>query len=192
MYVQVNTIHLTFLASLVYLWCNQFMFHYLVVLTGICLGHIIHRSGHNYKFKAWYKNHTVGHHKLSYPSDKFLQPFYIKNPVDDWKLATLAYVIPIGLYCFIFANLVVFLILVLDGIIENYIHEQIHQQNSWLEKYRWFSYLRSIHRLHHDQTRLRSNQVLVMKQCNFSLLALWTDQLFGTFVENGYSNQDKK
>ena len=137
-------------------------------------GYIVHRLLHNPKLRRLHRSHHVHHRKL-YPPKYFLSYRYY-GP--GWKDNPLVYyaipAIPLFLLCFwLFAAWYACTLvgeIVLIALINDAIHSRIHIKGHWLERFRWFLWLRGRHYRHH-----------VQEDKNFFIFDKLPDKIFGTY-----------
>lgn len=150
-------------------------------VVGITL-HSTHRIGHKRLIREWYRAHTIGHHIMAYPENRYTDIKYRGSPVDSYHLNTIMYVITgtISLSACVFflsssLREVGWTITFLLGLIywDHYIHQQLHHSNSVLRKYNWFRSVQEYHRIHHTHPY----------KCNYSICCLFIDWIMGTLVE---------
>ena len=174
-------------ASLLATWstCVSFMWNVKVWAPPLCFFSVsvvlfsIHVVGHFPIWKHWYQAHTLGHHVVAHPVQRFTAPLYSTNVLDRYGLNRWLYiaagsVTALGSWFWLTEQRLVDLIslLVLPGIgmwFEEFIHREIHIQKSSLERFDWFLELREYHRLHH-----------LHKLCNFAAVGLYMDYLLQT------------
>lgn len=142
--------------------------------------YIFHRLGHSKKYGGIiYKLHMT-HHRINYPFNEPIKkkPYRTNNTyyIPDGYVAYIPPSILLVYILFKILNLYTFLYIITEIIIitypSNYIHNEIHIKNSWLEKYKWFLYCRNQHIIHHKNPTV-----------NFSFSGLDNniDRLFGTY-----------
>lgn len=144
---------------------------------------LAHSPGCKWLFHPWWKNHMMGHHKLSFPRTKFQRSEYFNNPIDSQQhgLGTWVYVLPemvfLGLYFYtreLNADQTIHcgIILLLAILLEDAVHSKIHLTSSRLHQFTWFQYLKHLHWNHHH-----------FYTCNYGILNLSFDCLFQTLRE---------
>lgn len=141
--------------------------------------YFLHSLSHNNKIYS-YKIHKK-HHTIHYPVKKLIQ----KSP---YKTDIHKYIFPDGFLAngipFLGILMLNYLLLgnsshniniwlLIDGYISDYIHTEIHTENSWLEKYNWFKKKRELHLLHHKNIKE-----------NINIMTNIYDKLFNTYSEN--------
>ena len=140
-------------ASLLATWstCVSFMWNVKVWAPPFCFFAVsvvlfsIHVVGHFPVWKHWYQAHTLGHHVVAHPVQRFTAPLYSTNIVDRYGLNRWLYiaagsVTALGSWFWLTEQRLVDLIslLVLPGIgmwFEEFIHREIHIQKSSLERF---------------------------------------------------------
>ena len=147
------------------------MYLILIILTWYffhAIEYCFHKLGHSRVYGGHiYKLH-MNHHQIHYPITKLkaLAPYKAGN---EYYLTdgVVAYLPPSILIAIVLYNLLEFYIFLFVGseiifiaTISDYIHGQIHIENSWMEKYKWFQESRRIHFIHHiiKSIRIKSNQ----------------------------------
>jgi len=110
----------------------------------------VHCLSHNPKIKFLYNSHHS--HHLSYPPKKLTCEKYDKN-VEDTRLPYLIIIFISYLFCYYLFTLYHFLIFISETtiyfFIANTLHNSYHLDNSFLERFQWFRYLKRLHHIHH-------------------------------------------
>jgi len=137
---------MTFLFLLLPSW---YMFHF--------LEYVLHKLAHSKKYGGFiYKIH-LKHHKLHYPLKNFKSPKpYKTSQIFIFSDGLIAFSLPISIIIYGTYNLLnyeIFKILIFQIFsffyISDLLHTEIHLEDSVLEKYEWFLYLRNNHYIHH-------------------------------------------
>ena len=139
--------------------------------------YIFHRLGHiRNKYNIFYISH-IKHHKLYYPANRFVRSD-VHSDREGLKVYTplalfVLYIFYniLNYYYFIFFTSEIFILF----LINDYIHNQIHLKDSWLERYNWFIKCRELHYIHHKK---------FINNSSFSNIDTTIDKLFNTFIEN--------
>ena len=140
------------------------LYNYIKIINTIVLTYwfynyveyLYHKLGHyKHKYNYIYILHKK-HHGLHYPINNLLSKKYRSNYEGVY-----AYTPPSIIITFILYNLFqlnTFLLMMTEifilAFINDYIHTQIHIENSWLERYNWFKENRKLHFIHHKKTYL--------------------------------------
>ena len=191
---------------------NMYALHAICMWSAAIIGaYWCHRNGHISKYKLawlhefasvckfipiwefipickfadrWFGVHTIGHHKESYPSNRFLASEYqVNQQPNSNSIQNCMYIIHI-----LGASLIIYWIMWIKWsihswlyflisisvflYIENHFHNHIHLKGSRYEQYEWFRQMRRCHHLHHTYPY----------QSNFAVAALWVDLVFGTLM----------
>jgi len=115
------------------------------------------------------------HHRVHYPISALMSKTYRSNNEGFVAYTPPALIIVYGLYITLpYQDFILSMIQIIIMVCMNeYIHTQIHTENSWLEKYKWFNNTRQLHFIHHK--KLISNFTFGV---DFSI-----DKLNGTYLK---------
>jgi len=169
---------------------------YLLVGLGLWCTHWF---GHRRWFwRAWFNEHTMGHHVKAYPPSKFLSERYVsvtqraagkpQKPTTglglEMSINTIVYlpwpVIATLLHCQATSNCTVTeagLVLVIGLAIcleQEMIHRAVHTRGCWLERYQWFQTMRALHFLHHKDDM----------QHNYAMIDFCLDIISGNLINS--------
>lgn len=131
--------------------------------------YFMHYVGHKRWIPWWYLSHVFGHHRQSYPPERFTSDTYVVNTYDVYGIGTWIYVLPAALYACAMRSWSVWWHLCMIMLLNNYLHAQIHLTHSWWSKSVWFQQLQHLHKNHHKFP------------CNYAVHDFTLDVLFGKF-----------
>jgi hypothetical protein len=139
-------------------------------------GYFVHKLLHNPFTGRAYKSHSK-HHEETYTPARYLTKRYISP---GWKDSPLWYYLPpaivVGTLLFWFLPTHVALVLTAEGIfvgwLNDWLHEKIHIEGHWLERFDWFWRLRKRHWEHH-----------IDDEINLGIFSFFPDKLVGTYAE---------
>ena len=150
--------------------------------------YLLHTLSHSYNYGTYiYKLHKK-HHTIHYPITKLMSisPYKTNYYLYILSDGTIAHGLPVlGIIYLnykllnyeIFINISCWLII--NAYFSDYLHTEIHTQNSWLEKYEWFQKKRDLHLIHHKKTSKNINMM-----CSF------IDKIFNTYENNIIASSD--
>ena len=114
--------------------------------------YVCHKIGHyKHDYNIFYYLH-IKHHREHYPYNNLISDTYRTNYEGLIFLVPaicVSYMLYISLIYDTFIKSMCQLIL--NILINDYIHGHIHTKNSWLEKYKWFQECRRLHFTHHKR-----------------------------------------
>lgn len=142
------------------------------------IGYFIHKALHKKWSGPFYKGHMY-HHLVMYPannlvSETYRSPVWYNRGVALFTPAFICIVLFLSFLAFVlnFSMWIVFVIcltILVHGIFNDYIHDCFHKKNQWLEKSKFYLYMRRAHFIHHiDMTK------------NFSIVTPEWDMIFKT------------
>lgn len=144
-------------------------------VTTNLLGYWTHRWLHATKTEA---RASHDYHHETYPVHDFWDEEYRHPPAEKEQI--IFYTVPgfiiVGLAFWLFSwQLAVTIIAAtaVSGRLNQYVHDSIHINGHWLERFSWFWRLRNIHMLHH----------YAPYKINLGILSFWPDRVFGSYVE---------
>lgn len=154
----------------------------LVMFSLITLfGYVTHRMLHRPYMGRFYRSHLIHHFKL-YPPDDFTSDVY-RDPGKDNTVITFLLlgsplvILPIVVWLFGLISLSTFLTsivcLAVFGLANNYLHDQMHLRQGWLQRFDWFRTLIRLHKLHHEDVNT-----------NFGIYFFGWDRVFNSFISN--------
>lgn len=140
------------------------------------MGHTIHWLGHQKESGRWFRAHTMQHHILLYPPQRYIDNQDTGSSDPNAKfyypvLATAGIVTYIATGSLLYA-VILFLHTGLSFLWLDYLHTGFHHAGFRLEKYEWFIALRELHYLHHKGEM----------QDNLAVIDFFTDFLIGSFA----------
>lgn len=150
----------------------------LVSIVTTLLGYWLHRAFHQ-PWSRWFYNAHMNHHQKQYPANDFLSEEYRSAGKDDTAILFGIVFAPIILsfvvmmvvgFMSVLTGLTCLISLLTCGWLHDYVHNQFHLQNSWMDQLPFFVILRQLHRIHHFNM-----------QSNFGILMFSWDKLFNTF-----------
>ena len=148
-----------------------------------CIEYCYHLLGHSRKYGGYIYTLHMNHHKIQYPIIKLMDivPYKTGNKYyfSDGEVAYIPPSILITCCLYKLLNFYNFIFIISEMIllatISDYIHKQIHIQDSWLEKYDWFLESRRLHLNHHKRININYS---------FAGLDYSMDKLAGTYNNN--------
>ena len=132
--------------------------------------YLIHRLQHVFKGR-YGRSHKV-HHRNYKPKEIVAKTRYEKGllgSLDQYFYTTVFIVMPLNSYCYK-QDRMLYLYTAGLGLLEFYLHDQYHTEDSFLERFKWFRWLRDQHQRHH-----------MYPGTNFFLVNPFFDWLFGTY-----------
>jgi len=169
---------------------------YLIVGLGLWCTHWF---GHRRWFwRAWFNEHTIGHHVKAYPPSKFLSERYVsvtqraagklQKPSTglglEMSINTMVYlpwpVFAALLHCQATTECTAteagLVLLIGLGICleQEIVHRAVHTHGCWLERYRWFQTMRALHFLHHKDGM----------QHNYAMIDFFLDIVSGNLINS--------
>lgn len=138
----------------------------------------MHFCLHRPWFGPFYLSHQH-HHMVAYPNSDFSSEVYRSSGIDStfifFAIAGLPILaIPITLWWLgILSPILACLSLgqmLFMGLLNNYLHDQVHLNNSWIFQYPFGRFLRKLHRIHHRS-----------QNKNLGIYLFWIDRLLKTY-----------
>jgi sterol desaturase/sphingolipid hydroxylase (fatty acid hydroxylase superfamily) len=138
-------------------------------------GYVLHRLLHSRWTGSLNRAH-MAHHLVKYPPRDFLSPSYRRTGSDStllrFVIAGVAVALLVALLFPLALSLPLLAELALIGGVNAYVHDSLHVDGHWLERYPWYRKWRQTHFVHHvDMTK------------NFGIVSFWADWVAGTYLD---------
>ena len=126
--------------------------------------YVLHSLGHSHKYGTYIYRIHRNHHTIHYPTNNLLSNEHRTNSLYGLSEGMVAYTPPVMIIFQILYFIVkfdTFLIITSEllfiAYLSDYLHSQIHLNQSWLEEYEWFQKKREEHFNHHRNTNKNMN-----------------------------------
>lgn len=143
-------------------------------IVGEFLGYAIHRLTHKFVNSGLHRRHMT-HHLKFYPRGRLVSVAYLYAKQDSFTVLFLPIILILIATCWLVFPLYLWITvsvsMLLDGLLNDYIHKCVHLQRTWLMRFKWFKTLRTLHFLHHRQM-----------DRNYGIYQLFLDKLFKTYT----------